>query len=119
MAYSPLGRGFLTGRFKASADIPEGDYRRNSPRFKGDNLAANLGIVEVIEQLAAEKGCTPAQIALSWVLGAGEHVLTIPGTTKRHRLDENLAAAAVQLSAADREMLSDAIPVGATSGGRY
>lgn len=119
VAYSPLGRGFLTGRFKSPSDIPEGDYRQNSPRFKGENFAANLGIVEVIEQIAADKGITPAQIALAWVLGAGEQVLTIPGTTKRHRLDENLGAASVKLSADERARLEAAIPVGAASGGRY
>ena len=119
VAYSPLGRGFLAGRWQRAEDIPEGDYRRQSPRFRGENFDANLAIVEVIRQIAADAGCTPAQIALAWVLGAGEQVVTIPGTTKRHRFDENLAAARITLSAEERARLSELIPVGAAQGTRY
>jgi aryl-alcohol dehydrogenase-like predicted oxidoreductase len=94
VAYSPLGRGFLTGRFKSAQDLAKDDFRRNQPRFQSEALAENLALVREVERLAQDKRCTPAQLALAWVLSRGEHVVCIPGTRKISRLDENAAAAA-------------------------
>jgi len=117
--YSPLGRGFLTGAVTADTTFPEGDYRHTTPRFVGDNRAANLGIVDVVRALAAAKGCTTAQVALAWVLSRGDDVVPIPGTTKAARLEENCGAAFVGLSASDLAQLADAVPPDAAAGDRY
>lgn len=117
--YSPLGRGFLTGTVTADTTFPAGDYRLSTPRFVGSNRTANLGIVEVLNSLAASKGCTPAQVALAWLLSRGDDVVPIPGTTKAARLEENAGAAFVGLSAADLAQLADAVPPGSAAGERY
>jgi len=117
--YSPLGRGFLTGRFKKFEDLPAGDYRRNSPRFQGENFEKNLLLVGAIEQLAASKRCTPAQLALAWVLAQGEDLVPIPGTKSRTRLEENVRALDVKLSSGDLARLDEISPKGATAGARY
>ncbi|HEV7207266.1 MAG TPA: aldo/keto reductase [Mycobacteriales bacterium] len=117
--YSPLGRGFLTGQFRTESDIPEGDYRRNAPRFQGENFVANLRLVERVEQLAAVKGCTPAQLALAWLLAQGDDVVPIPGTKRRSRLTENLGAVRVQLDEAELRQLDELAPLGVAAGDRY
>jgi aryl-alcohol dehydrogenase-like predicted oxidoreductase len=119
VAYSPLGRGFLTGRFRRPEDIPPDDYRRHSPRFQGENFYRNLELVRQVEQLAARKGVTPAQIALAWVLARGEHVIALFGAKTRQHLEENLGAATVQLSAEEIAQLDTIFPPGAASGARY
>ncbi len=117
--YSPLGRGFLTGRFRKVEDLPEGDFRRTSPRFQEENLRQNMRIVERVEQMAKQKGCTSAQLALAWVLAQGEDIVPIPGTKRRKYLEENLGALEVELSASDLEEIRDAFPVGMAAGLRY
>jgi len=117
--YSPLGRGFLTGRFANAEEIPEGDYRRSSPRFQGEHFVANRTLVDAVVQMATSKGCTPAQLALAWVLSRGEDVVPIPGTTKVARLDENAAAIDVAFSATDLARLSEILRVNTASGERY
>ncbi|MGI9626313.1 MAG: aldo/keto reductase [Longimicrobiales bacterium] len=117
--YSPLGRGFLTGKYKTIDDFAENDYRRFNPRFQGENFGKNLELVERVEALAAEKGATPAQLALAWVLAKGDHILPIPGTRKVHRLKENAAAAEIELTAGEVASLDDAVPLGAALGTRY
>ncbi len=119
VAYSPLGRGFLSGRFRRPEDFPEDDYRRNHPRFQGENFFANLRLAEKVQQMAKEKGCTPSQLALAWVLAQGEEVVPIPGTKRRKYLEENIAALGVELSPAEVARLSDALPPGAAAGDRY
>jgi aryl-alcohol dehydrogenase-like predicted oxidoreductase len=119
VAYSPLGRGFLTGRFQRFDDLPEGDWRRRSPRFQGDNFRKNLELVAEVEEMAAEKGCTPAQLALAWVLAQGDDVVPIPGTTRREHLEDNVAALEVELDGGDLERLERAFPLGAAAGERY
>jgi aryl-alcohol dehydrogenase-like predicted oxidoreductase len=119
VAYSPLGRGFLTGRYRAPEDLADGDWRRQNPRFQGDNLRQNLRLVEQVEALAREKGLTAAQLALAWVLSRGGDVVPIPGTRRRSRLEENVAAAAVVLSAEDLRRLDEVAPPGAAAGARY
>ncbi len=119
VAYSPLGRGFLTGAIRQVDDLAPGDYRRGTPRFQSDNLAANLELVKRVEEAAAKKGCTPAQLALAWVLCQDKDVIPIPGTKRRTRLAENLAAAEVQLSNEELAALSAAIPRQAVAGLRY
>jgi len=119
VAYSPLGRGFLTGRFQRPEDIPADDYRRNSPRFQGENFFENLELVKGVEELAIEKSATPAQIALAWVLAQGENVIAIPGAKTREHLDENLAAATLTLSPDELQRLEAIFPRGAASGPRY
>jgi aryl-alcohol dehydrogenase-like predicted oxidoreductase len=119
VAYSPLGRGFLTGRFRADGDIGEGDYRRNHPRFQGDNLVANRALVERLEAIAAEKGVHASQLALAWVLAQGPDVVPIPGTKRLRYLEENVVAAAVRLSPEDLRRLDEAAPRGSTAGARY
>lgn len=117
--YSPLGRGFLTGRFKTFEDLPADDYRRNNPRFKGDNFQKNLELVTKIESLAKEKDCTPAQLALAWLLAQGEDIVPIPGTKRRTFLDENVGALKVSLTKAELEEIDAMAPKGAASGTRY
>lgn len=119
VAYSPLGRGFLTGRFKTLADLPADDYRRNSPRFQGENFQRNLDLVKEIEELARTKGCTPSQLALAWVLAQGNDVIPIPGTKRLSYLEENLGASTVTLTAAELKHLDSVLPPGATAGLRY
>lgn len=119
VAYSPLGRGFLTGRFRKLEDLPEDDYRRHSPRFQGENFAKNLELVKQVEEMAKEKGCTASQLALAWVMAQGEDIVPIPGTKKMRYLEENIAAAKVVLSKADLTQLDKAIPHGAAAGMRY
>jgi aryl-alcohol dehydrogenase-like predicted oxidoreductase len=119
VAYSPLGRGFLTGQFKKFEDIPANDYRRQSPRFQGENFERNLKLVESIQLLAAEKQCTPAQLALAWVLAHGEDVVPIPGTKRRKYLEENLGALNVSISAPELARIDEIAPHGAAAGARY
>jgi aryl-alcohol dehydrogenase-like predicted oxidoreductase len=119
VAYSPLGRGFLTGKFKNTLDLPRDDWRRNSPRFQGENFQRNLKLVERITALAMRKICTPAQLALAWVLAQGDDLVPIPGTKRRHYLEENVAALGIELTPADLADISDATPLGAASGARY
>ena len=117
--YSPLGRGFLTGRFQTQEDLSAKDFRKFSPRFQEENLRQNWRIVEGIQQIAAEKACTPAQLALAWVLAKGEDLVPIPGTKRRKYLDENIRALDVALSAAELKRLEEIAPLGITAGTRY
>ena len=117
VAYSPLGRGFLTGRFRSADDLPADDYRRVSPRFQGENFKKNLDLVTRIELLAREKGCTASQLALAWVLAQG--VVAIPGTKRRKYLEENVAAATITLSATELAELEAIMPVGSIAGRAY
>ena len=117
VAYAPLGRGFLTGQIKTVDDLAEDDFRRNDPRFQGENLERNLDLVAKVEELAAGKGVTPAQLALAWVLAQGEDIVAIPGTKRRTRLEENVAGADVELTADDLAQIADALPE--VSGQRY
>jgi aryl-alcohol dehydrogenase-like predicted oxidoreductase len=117
--YSPLGRGFLTGRFRSPADLPEGDWRRNNPRFQGENFTRNLALVARVGEIARERGVTPAQLALAWVLARGEDLVPIPGTRRRPTLEENVAAAALRLTELDLRRLEEAAPPGAAAGTRY
>ncbi len=119
VAYSPLGRGFLTGRFRKLEDLSADDYRRNSPRFQGENFAINLDLVKKVEDLAREKGCTASQLALAWVLAQGEDIVPIPGTKKLRYLEENAGAAAIELTAADLKRIADVAPQGVAAGPRY
>ncbi len=107
VAYSPLGRGFLTGRFRTFDDLPDGDWRRGNPRFQGENFRNNLRLVERVEALAGAKGCTPAQLALAWVLARGLEIVPIPGSTRAERVEENAAALHVQLSAEETAALDE------------
>jgi aryl-alcohol dehydrogenase-like predicted oxidoreductase len=117
--YSPLGRGFLTGRFKTIDDLPADDYRRNSPRFQGENFAKNLELVKTIEEMATAKRCTPSQLALAWVLAQGDDIVPIPGTKHIEYLDENLGALNVRLTAGELRRINDVLPVGRAAGTRY
>jgi len=119
VAYSPLGRGFLTGRFQRAAELSGDDYRRMSPRFMGENFARNRALVLNIEAMAREKGCTASQLSLAWVLAQGEDIVPIPGTTRRDHLEENLAALDIRLTPDERQRLADAVPLGAVAGPRY
>src|SRR5574340_931486 len=119
VAYSPLGRGFLTGAFKQVEKLAENDYRRNHPRFQGENLHKNLSLEERLEAMAQRKGCTPAQLALAWLLAQGEDIVPIPGTKRRTRLEETTQAASLALSAQELAQIDQAIPRGATAGARY
>ena len=120
VAYSPLGRGFLTGAFTKPEDLPADDYRRRfSPRFQGENFARNLALVEKVKQLAETKGVTASQVALAWVLAQGEDIIPIPGTKRRTYLDQNIAALDVVLSAAELAELDRAFPPDAAAGLRY
>jgi aryl-alcohol dehydrogenase-like predicted oxidoreductase len=117
VAYSPLGRGFLSGRFKSPEELDEGDFRRNGPRFTGDNLERNLQLAAKVEEIASEKGVTPAQLALAWVLAQGDDIVPIPGTKRRTYLEQNAGAAEVELTADDLKRISDELPQAA--GDRY
>ncbi|HXY75327.1 MAG TPA: aldo/keto reductase, partial [Steroidobacteraceae bacterium] len=117
--YSPLGRGFLTGAIKTPDDFAADDYRRNSPRFAGENFARNLALVEKVQALARAKGCTPAQLALGWVLAQGAHIVPIPGTRHVRNLDENLGALGVRLTAEDLAAIARGFPFGVAAGPRY
>jgi aryl-alcohol dehydrogenase-like predicted oxidoreductase len=117
VAYAPLGRGFLTGQIKTVDDLAENDFRRNDPRFQGENLQRNLDLVAKVEELAAGKGVTPAQLAVAWVLAQGDDIVAIPGTKRRTRLEENVAGGDVELTADDLAQIADALPK--VSGQRY
>ncbi len=119
VAYSPLGRGFLTGRFTRPEDFPADDYRRNSPRFQGENFDRNLELVRQVKQMAQEKGCTASQLALAWVLAQGKDIVPIPGTKKLRYLEENAGAAEVKLTSADLERIAKVAPPGVAAGMRY
>jgi aryl-alcohol dehydrogenase-like predicted oxidoreductase len=119
VAYSPLGRGFLTGQFKSPDDFPEDDFRKNHPRFQGENFRKNLQLVEEVEAMAKEKGCTTAQLALAWVLAQGDDIVPIPGTKHVRYLDDNIAALDVKLTEEDLERLDTILPPGAAAGQRY
>lgn len=119
VAYSPLGRGFLSKRFRTFDDLPQDDFRRNHPRFQGANFAKNLALVARLEEIAREKACTAAQLALAWLLYQGDDIVPIPGTTKRARLEENTKAIGVKLSADDLRRIDEAFPKGTAAGTRY
>jgi aryl-alcohol dehydrogenase-like predicted oxidoreductase len=119
VAYSPLGRSLLTGQVHKVADIPADDRRRQHPRFEEKNLERNVEFVKKVEQFARENACTPGQLVLAWLLAQGRDIVPIPGTKHRDRLEENLGAMRVQLSAQDVEELSAVVPVGAAAGLRY
>lgn len=117
--YSPIGRGFLSGTIRRTEDLPEGDWRRNSPRFQGEALQANLRVLDEVNSLAERKGVTPTQLALAWVLAQGSDVVPIPGTKRRRYLEENAGAADITLSAEELEAIEKVAPVGVASGERY
>jgi aryl-alcohol dehydrogenase-like predicted oxidoreductase len=119
VAYSPLGRGFLTGRFQRFEDLAPDDWRRSSPRFQGENFERNLELVRRVEQMATKKGAKPSQLALAWVLAQGEGIVPIPGTAHRTHLEENLAALELPLTMRDLAQLNEAAPPGAAAGERY
>jgi aryl-alcohol dehydrogenase-like predicted oxidoreductase len=119
VAYSPLGRGFLTGRFRSIDDLPEDDFRRVSPRFEGENFDRNLELVEQVTAIAGEKGVAAGQLALAWVLAQGEDIVPIPGTKHVHYLEQNAAAAEIELSAEDLQRIDTVAPAGAAVGDRY
>jgi len=117
--YSPLGRGFLTGQIKRFEDLPEDDYRRTSPRFQGENFQRNLAVVKRVEEIAREKKCTPAQLALAWVLAQGNDIVPIPGTKRRKYLQENVGALEVALANKDLALIDEVAPHQAVAGARY
>ena len=117
--YSPLGRGFLTGRFASPDDLPDDDWRRHNPRFQGENFQKNLDLVEAVKRLAADNDATPAQLALAWVLHQGDDIVPIPGTTNPDHLDDNVDALDVALDASDLDRLGEIAPKGAAAGDRY
>jgi aryl-alcohol dehydrogenase-like predicted oxidoreductase len=119
VAYSPLGRGFLTGQFKTFEDLAADDYRRNSPRFQGENFQKNLDLVRRVQEVAKEKGCTPSQLALAWVLAQGDDIIPIPGTKRRKYLEENVGALNLKLTPEDLQQIDEVFPRDATSGARY
>jgi len=119
VAYSPLGRGFLTGQFKTFDDLAEDDYRRFSPRFQGENFQKNLDLEKEVKEMAHEKKCKPSQLALAWVLAQGEDIVPIPGTKRRKYLEENAAAVDVRLTSEDLRRLREVFPAGAAAGLRY
>jgi aryl-alcohol dehydrogenase-like predicted oxidoreductase len=119
VAYSPLGRGFLTGRFRRFEDLPENDFRRKSPRFQGENFQKNLDLLDRVNEIATEKQVTPGQLALAWLLAQGDDIVPIPGTKHRKYLEENVAALEILLSPGDLERIDEAAPKGATAGPRY
>lgn len=119
VAYSPLGRGFLTGQIRRFEDLPEDDYRCQSPRFQGDNFQRNLDLVKHIEKIAADKQCTPAQLALGWVLAQGEDIVPIPGTKRRKYLEQNVAALDIKLTPEELKRIDEVAPRGAAAGERY
>ena len=117
--YSPLGRGFLTGKFRTIDDLEPTDWRRQNPRFQGENFQRNLELVKLMEEMAAKKDCTPAQLALAWLLAQGKDIFPIPGTTKVSRLEENASALEVELTAVEIEAIGQAFPLDAAIGTRY
>ena len=117
--YAPLGRSMLTGTVHGKADLPEGDRRLQHPRFQGEALDNNVALAKRLEAIAAEKRCTPAQLVLAWLLAQGKDVIPIPGTKRRERIDENLAALSIKLSLEELRKISDAAPPGAGAGTRY
>ena len=119
VAYSPLGRGFLSGRFQSPDDFEEGDFRKHHPRFQGENFQKNLQLVERVKEIADEKGVTAGQLALAWVLAQGDDIVPIPGTTRVKNLEENVAAADVELTDEDLARLDEAAPKGVAAGERY
>ena len=119
VAYSPLGRGFLTGRFQSPADLPADDWRHNNPRFQGENFTRNLELVAKVKAIAERKGCPPAQLALAWVLRQGDDIVAIPGSKRRDRMEENAAAADVAISDTELAEINALFPVGAAAGTRY
>jgi len=119
VAYSPLGRGFLTGQFRTFEDLPPDDYRRTSPRFQAENFQKNLNLVREVEKLAIDKGCKPSQLALAWAMAQGEDIVPIPGTKRRKYLEENTAASDIELSQEDLARLDEAFPKDAAAGQRY
>src|SRR5213082_1801120 len=119
VAYSPLGRGFLTGQIKRFEDFAPDDYRRNSPRFQGENFQKNLDLVARVEAIAKEKGCTPSQLALAWLLAQSQDIIPIPGTKRRKYLEENAGALNIKLSERDLKRIDEVAPHGAASGSRY
>jgi aryl-alcohol dehydrogenase-like predicted oxidoreductase len=119
VAYSPLGRGFLTGQIKRFEDLPADDYRRTSPRFQGKNFENNLELVRGVQEIATERGCKPSQLALAWVLAQGEDIVPIPGTKRRNYLEENVGALDVKLTREDLLRLNKTLPPGAAVGARY
>src|SRR3954447_7666033 len=119
VAYSPLGRGFLTGQIKSPSDFAADDFRKNHPRFQGENFEKNIQLVREVEAMADEKGCTTAQLALAWVLAKGDDVVPIPGTKHRRYLDENIGALEVKLTDEDVRRLDEILPPGAAAGPRY
>jgi aryl-alcohol dehydrogenase-like predicted oxidoreductase len=119
VAYSPLGRGFLTGAISSPDDLEDGDFRRANPRFQGEHLARNLALVQQVKEIAAEKDCAPGQLALAWVLAQGDDVVPIPGTKRRTYLEQNAQATELELTAEDLAAIEEAAPVGAASGDRY
>jgi aryl-alcohol dehydrogenase-like predicted oxidoreductase len=119
VAYSPLGRGFLTGQIKSFDDLPEDDYRRSTPRFQGENFQKNLDLVKHIQALAEQKGCTAAQLALAWVLAQGEDIVPIPGTKHRRYLEDNVGALRVSLTSEEFKRIEAIMPIGAAAGLRY
>lgn len=119
VAYSPLGRGFIAGRFKSLDDLAPDDWRRNNPRFQGENFAKNLALVDHVKALAEERDCTPAQLALAWLLNGHDNVIPIPGTSSKQRLEENVAAIDIELDDEDLEKIEEIAPRGAAAGKRY
>jgi len=119
VAYSPIGRGFLSGQIRTVDDLAPDDFRRNNPRFQGENLTKNLQLVDKVREVAAEKGVTATQLALAWVLAQGEDVVPIPGTKRVRYLEENAAAADVELDKEDLQRLDEVVPVGVAAGDRY
>ena len=119
VAYSPLGRGFLTGQFRKFEDLPADDYRRFSPRFQGENFQKNLDLVRRVEEIAHQKGCKPSQLALAWVMAQGNDIVPIPGTKRRKYLEENVAATELQLTQEDLRRIDEVFPPEAAAGGRY
>ena len=119
VAYSPLGRGFLTGRFQKFDDLPAGDFRRGSPRFQGTNFQKNLDLVRKVQEIAREKGCTPAQLALAWLLARDNDIVPIPGTKQRARLEENAQAVGIAFRKSDLARIDAMAPKGVAAGARY
>ena len=119
VAYSPLGRGFLTGRFRQYEDLAPNDFRRRAPRFQGDNFQKNLALVDRLQEIAEEKQATPGQLALAWLLAKGGDIVPIPGTKQRKYLEENAAALEITLSREDLDRIDEAAPKGAAVGQRY
>jgi aryl-alcohol dehydrogenase-like predicted oxidoreductase len=119
VAYSPLGRGFLTGQFQSPDDLPADDYRRNSPRFQGENFYKNLQLVEQVKAIAHEKNCTPSQLALAWLLAQGQDIVPIPGTKRRTYLEENVGATQIPMTQEDLQRIEAVAPKGAAAGDRY